>query len=408
MTNKWSIIILSISFIFFNCKKTTKSDVGWGSADFSTFVTIGNSLTAGVSDGALFEEAQENSFPNLIAKAVEIADFEQPFMSGNGFSFNEDQGRLSLNLLAETPSIVFLQAGSEKNRNLNRPYNNLGIPLIRANQAYNATVPADAADNHFIDKILRNSGNTQIEEALSLSPTLMTLWIGNNDVLEAASLGLADPNFPYTDPNDFETHFTNIVNELTAGSNAPILVANIFEITDLPYFTSLPSSVQFGGNDIYLFGDCEDGVRELTDDDIVLFWAIPDYLTFLTSGNITPATALNDTLILDAEEKTEIINIINEYNDIIESVVAANNQLYLVDLYALFKNIATNGYEIDGETYTNKLIYFDSNGLLNLNLLYSLFSYDGLHPNQYGYISIANAFIQKINATFGADIPVYD
>jgi len=111
-------------------------------------------------------------------------------MSGNGFSFNEDQGRLSLNLLSETPSIVFLQAGSEKNRNLDRPYNNLGIPLIRANQTYTATTPADAADNHFIEKILRNSGNTQIEEALSLAPTLMTLWVGNNDVLASVTFPL--------------------------------------------------------------------------------------------------------------------------------------------------------------------------------------------------------------------------
>jgi len=408
MTNKWSLVILSISFIFFNCKKTTESDVDWGSADFNTFVTIGNSLTAGVADGALFEEAQKNSFPNLIAKAAEVNGFEQPIMSGNGFSFNEDQGRLSLNLLSETPSIVFLQAGSEKNRNLDRPYNNLGIPLIRANQTYTATTPADAADNHFIEKILRNSGNTQIEEALSLAPTLMTLWVGNNDVLEAASLGLADPNFPYTDPDDFETYFNNIVNELTTDSDAPILVANIFDITDLPYFTSLPSSVHFGGNDVYLFGECEDGVRQLTNDDIVLFWAIPDYLNSLTSGNITPATALNDTLVLDVEEKAEIINIINEYNDIIEAVVAANNQFYLVDMYTLFKEIAANGYEIDGDTYTNELIYFDNEGLLNLNLIYSLFSYDGLHPNQYGYTSIANAFIEEINSIFGANIPQYE
>lgn len=398
-------VIILIPFILLNCEKTTESDVDWGDADFSSFVAIGNSLTAGVADGALYEDSQKNSFPNLIAKSAEISNFEQPLMSGNGFSFKEEDGRLSLNIFVDPPSIDFLEAGTEKNRNLNRAYNNLGIPLIRANQVNTIKTSAEANDNHFVDKILRNSGRTQIDEALSLDPTLLTLWVGNNDVLEAASLGLADPNFPYTDPNEFETYYNSIVNELTSGTDAPVLVANIFDLTDLPYFTSLPSAVKFGGNDVYLFGECEDSVRQLTDDDLVLFWALPNYLNFITSGNITQATALNDTLILDAEEKVQIQNVIKDYNDIIEDIINSNNQLYLVDIYSIFKNIADDGYIIDGVKYTNDLIFFNEQGL-NLNLVNTLFSYDGLHPNRYGYTSIANSFIEKINSSFNASIPL--
>ena len=39
-----------------------------GTADFSTFVSIGNSLTAGYTDNALFIAAQQNSFPNTLAQ----------------------------------------------------------------------------------------------------------------------------------------------------------------------------------------------------------------------------------------------------------------------------------------------------------------------------------------------------
>lgn len=401
------IIILSLLWLITNCKKTTESDVNLGNADFTSFVSLGNSLTAGVADGALYEDSQKNSFPNLIAKMAEIDDdFEQPLMSGNGFSFNEADGRLSLNIFTSPPSIDFLEAGNEKNRNLNRAYNNLGIPLIRSNQIYTATNPVEADSNHFVDKILRGSGRTAIEEALSLDPTLLTLWVGNNDVLESASLGLADPNFPYTDPDDFETHFDNIVTELTNGTNAPILLANIFDITDLPYFTSLPSSISIGGNQIYLFGECENGIRQLTDNDIVLFWALPDYLNFITTGNITQATALNDTLILDADEKIEIQNIINEYNVIIENIAAANNQIYLIDIYSIFKDIAQNGYTLNGINYTADLIYFDAAGVLNLNLANTLFSFDALHPNKFGYASLANSFIDVINSSLNANLPL--
>lgn len=401
------LIFTIFSLLIFNCKKTTESESNWGDADFTSFVAIGNSLTAGVADGALYEDSQKNSFPNLIAKMAEVDnDFEQPIMGGNGFSFNETEGRLSLNIFTIPPSIDFLTAGTENNRNLNRPYNNLGIPLIRANQLYTATTPVEADNNHFVDKILRGSGRTAIEEALYLDPTLITLWVGNNDVLESAALGFADENYIYTEPNDFANHLNNIVNGLTNNTNAPIFIANIFDITDLPYFTSLPSFIMAGGNKTYLFGECENGVRQLTDDDLVLFWALPDYLNLKISGNVSETTALNDTLILDVEEKVEIQAIIDQYNNIIKNIANANNQLYLVDMYSTFKDIAENGYILDGTTYTAELIYFDADGLLNLNLLNTLFSYDALHPNKFGYASFANSFIEVINSSLNANLPL--
>ena len=401
------IATIVLSILLINCKKTTESESNWGEADFTSFVAIGNSLTAGVADGALYKDSQKNSFPNLIAKMAEVDDFEQPIMGGNGFSFNESEGRLSLNIFTDPPSIDFLPAGTENNRNLNRAYNNLGIPLIRAEQLYTATTAVEADSNHFVDKILQGSGRTAIEEALSLDPTLITLWVGSNDVLESATLGLADNNSSYTPSSEFFTHLNNIITQLTDGTNAPIFIANIVDITDLPYFTSLPSSITIGGNQTYLFGECENNViRELTDDDIVLFWALPDYLNLLTSRDISVATALNDTLVLDVEEKAEIQIIIDQFNDIIKNVANSNNQLHLVDMYSIFNDIADNGYTIDGTNHTADLIYFDANGLLNLNLLTTLFSYDALHPNKFGYASFANSFIEVINSTLNADLPL--
>jgi hypothetical protein len=39
-----------------------------GSADFSHYVAIGNSLTSGYTDGALFRAGQQNSIPNILAQ----------------------------------------------------------------------------------------------------------------------------------------------------------------------------------------------------------------------------------------------------------------------------------------------------------------------------------------------------
>lgn len=57
-----------------------------GTADFTNFVSLGNSLTAGFSDNALFIAGQETSYPNTIAGQMQLAgggDFTQPLMADN-------------------------------------------------------------------------------------------------------------------------------------------------------------------------------------------------------------------------------------------------------------------------------------------------------------------------------------
>ena len=57
-----------------------------GSVDFSNYVAIGASFTAGFSDNALFIASQENSFPNTLASQFALAgggSFTQPLMSDN-------------------------------------------------------------------------------------------------------------------------------------------------------------------------------------------------------------------------------------------------------------------------------------------------------------------------------------
>ena len=39
-----------------------------GKADFTRYVAVGNSLTAGYSDGALYRSGQQNSYPAMLAE----------------------------------------------------------------------------------------------------------------------------------------------------------------------------------------------------------------------------------------------------------------------------------------------------------------------------------------------------
>src|SRR6187551_109221 len=67
-----------------------------GTAIFTKYVSLGNSLTAGYSDNALFIEGQKSSYTNILAiqfATVGGGEFKIPFMADNigGFKINGTQ-----------------------------------------------------------------------------------------------------------------------------------------------------------------------------------------------------------------------------------------------------------------------------------------------------------------------------
>ncbi|HEX7410880.1 MAG TPA: hypothetical protein VF298_01945, partial [Bacteroidales bacterium] len=80
--------------------KMDKFEPSTGSADFSRYVALGNSLTAGYSNGALYTSGQSYSYANLIAQQMKLAGggaFITPVVT------NEDgllSGKLKLGITA--------------------------------------------------------------------------------------------------------------------------------------------------------------------------------------------------------------------------------------------------------------------------------------------------------------------
>ncbi|MCS3867292.1 hypothetical protein J3D55_000208 [Chryseobacterium ginsenosidimutans] len=57
-----------------------------GEANFKNYVSIGNSLTSGYRDNALYIDGQNESYPNIIAGQMKLAgggNFVQPLMADN-------------------------------------------------------------------------------------------------------------------------------------------------------------------------------------------------------------------------------------------------------------------------------------------------------------------------------------
>ena len=79
-----SVLLAASVSLFVGCKPNlTVPSPSKGEIDPTRYVSIGNSITSGFADGALYYQGQLVSFPNLIAqqlKAVGGGSFTQPLM----------------------------------------------------------------------------------------------------------------------------------------------------------------------------------------------------------------------------------------------------------------------------------------------------------------------------------------
>jgi len=233
-----------------------------GSADFSNYVAIGNSLTAGFTDGALFMATQNNSLPNILAESMSLAgggDFTQPLT-------NDNIGGLLLggNIVQGT-RFIFDGAKpvrlpgvptTEISNILSGPFNNMGVPGAKsfhllANGYGNIAALALGKANPYFVRMASSPNASVMEDAMAQAPTFFSLWIGNNDVLSYAlsggtgmnQAGNFDPatygSNDITDPNVFAQVYNGLLSALTSGG-AKGVVANIPYVTSLPHFTTVP------------------------------------------------------------------------------------------------------------------------------------------------------------------------
>jgi len=217
-----------------------------GQADFSTYVALGNSLTAGYADGALHREGQLVAYPALIAEQLEAvggSNFVQPLVPvGNGIN-GSGAGKFELAIINGSPFPVptspdpaALGTPTEQG-----PYNNLGIPGAKS---FHLITPGYGSPlgNPFFARFATSAATTVVGDAAALNPTFFTLWIGNNDILGYALDGGADsPGDSLTGTATFEQSVNAILASLSAG-NADLegALANIPDITAVPYFNTVP------------------------------------------------------------------------------------------------------------------------------------------------------------------------
>jgi hypothetical protein len=402
------LVLLSAALLAFTaCSEDNPvGDPSLGSINATTYVAIGNSLTAGYQSGALFESGQIYSYPNLLAQALGSADFQQPLMPHPG------TGELRI-LRALSPAPLIISNGTTQNLPTNvtlaRPYNNLGIPgaiVYDAIDESSILVRAQQRSNPFYMFIMRDQaafGKSMVDQAIALNPTLLTFWLGNNDVLGyATSGGVQGTNTGIggepagTMPTEraifqqaIQAAFAKI--KLTL-PNTQVLVANLPSPLSVPFFTTVPRSIPNPANpsqmlNIY-YRNKQGNVGIVGDNDYVLLTAQAQ----LQKGiGLTPGAPLASQYVLDNSEVSVCLQSITDFNNILLTEAERNGFVY-VDMNAFMSEVKENGYNLAGEKFTPAFI---SGGM---------FSLDGIHLTPRGNAAVANRFIEALNKAYAANI----
>ncbi len=377
--------------------------------DFTRYVALGDSLTAGYASGGLVQYYQDRSYPALLAQQAGAPVFEMPTVSEPGIE-------PLLELLALLPAPVIQPKtgapGMPTNANYPLPYNNLGVP---GSNLYNLVTTtgdiqnllAGNTNNVMHDLILRipqvpdpTTGElmpfTALTQAIAQDPTFVTLWIGNSDILGAVVAGTPIDGITMTPIDVFQQLYGQALGALVTMTTADIVVVNLPNATSLPFVTTVSNSITIPGMGTFqLMG--EDG--PIGDDDYITLAAssliaqgyglpggppLPENLNFATGDY---------GVILRAEE----IDIINERYEALNAIIAqtaANFGVPVLDMDARFTDIAGGNRWILGG------IELSADFLLG-----GIFSYDGVHPQSIGYALVATELIRTINSAFGANIP---
>ncbi len=357
------IAILGCMLLAAGCGNGEDASPGPESIDLSRLVVVGDSVAAGVRNGLIDAETQREAFASLVAAQAGV-DLPLPLL---------EPGRLD----PDEPFRV----------NPDMQAHNLAVPGADARAALDAR--PDRPIDSLLDLMLGLPGleqgltRSQVEWAEALGPTAVLLFLGNNDVLGAATGGEPDRVTPLP---QFTSDMTAVMGRLAA-TGAPVVAGTIPDVTGIAFLTPAETIAERAGRSLEAIGP-----------DLGL--AAGDRLT--PEGVVTAAARLAGAgegpvppdQVLTAAEAAEVRDTVQRFNTVIRNEADAIGAV-VVDVFGLFERAAAEGIAVGGIRLTTA----QGGGL---------FSLDGVHPTRTGQAVLANAFIDAINARFGTAVPPVD
>jgi lysophospholipase L1-like esterase len=370
-----------------------------GGEIFRSYVAIGNSITAGWQSGGINDSTQQQAYPRLLALQMgtpyRYASLVAPGCPPPVNNF-QTQARVGT---GSTPTTCLVRSAASVTDILN----NVGVPDARVLDPISSST---VASNALTTIIL--GGKTQVQRALDARPTFVTIWIGANDVLQAAYTGILTPtpgvsNGIVSTQAQFQTSYDLMIKQLL--DSMPGLKGVLIGVplaSSIPLMSSgalIAASPQaqgalalVAGKPVAVNPNCVGSAALIT---------TPLLLNLIKANGIAPQIScqpgvdpldprVGNLFVLDPTEGATLAAAINGYNAYIKSKADAIGFGYW-----------DPNPTLTGLPAAQKLPFpsFGPTGTFG-----TAFSLDGVHPSAEGQKLIANSLIAVINTKYGTTL----
>ena len=362
-----------------------------GGALFQSYVSFGNSITAGFQSAGINDSTQQQGYPVLLAQQMGTP-FVLPLLNRPGCP------PPLVNIFTQATVGVALNGCQLRRTPVPQVINDVAVPGAKTVDALTNLSPT-GGENPLTTFIL--GGRTQVEAAELAHPTFVTVWLGNNDALGAA---LAGDTTLLTDTVTFAAQYNAAVDSIhaipTVKGGVLIGVANVAEIPNLTsglaYFAAkaanaLPPTLSVSAT---CAPSASGGVGDST---LVPFsYGFGVLLAKAQAGQAQTLNCATDTGVLSKPELKAVIRNILAFNRAIQAKASALGWAYYDP------NLVLDSVRVAGEVapFPNA----PPSPLATEQPFGKWFSRDGVHPNASAHLLIANHIIDAINATYGTTL----
>ncbi|MBW8769908.1 MAG: SGNH/GDSL hydrolase family protein [Gemmatimonadetes bacterium] len=398
MTNRTRALLVGAVAVLVACD-ANRDAVGLTNLNsdiFRSYVAIGNSITAGWQSGGINDSTQLQAYPRLLAIQMgtpyKYASLVNPGCPAPIANF-QTQAKVG----KATDPVCSLRNPASVTDVLN----NVGVPDARV---LDPISPSTVASNALTTFIL--GGKTQVQRALDARPSFVSIWIGANNVLQAAYTGILVPtpgvsNGIVGTQAEFQASYDSMIKQLL--DSMPGLKGVLIGVPDassIPLMSSgalLAASPQIQGAMTAIAGKPVVVDPNCTGSAALI--STPLLLNMIKAGAIAPVVScvagsdptdprIGQIFVLDATERAQLSGFIAGLNAYIKAKAAAIGFAYW-DPNPTLTGIRNSPQSLP---FPN----FQPTGTFG-----TAFSLDGVHPSAEGQKLIANNLITVINQTYG-------
>lgn len=377
---------------------------------FTRYVSLGSSISAGFQSGGINVDLQREAYPVLLAEKAD-ASFGIPALARPGCP-PPLAGPLTTVRISDEPCAL---------RTFTPPslVQNLAVP--------GATV-ADASDPIGTGTTLNTlilGGRTQVRALVDAQPSMVSVWLGNNDALNAALQGDAGLLTPI---NTFQAEYAEVVAAIQQTSALAVVLIGVSNpVQAAPalqpgaYFWAIAQSPPPGLPTLQVSDNCAPFTPTGTPNPgglrLVSFLALAAQIA-AGADPIVIDCSENAPGVLNTTEIGAITQQIGAFNAIIQQHAIANGWIYVDPATALVApaladpdNVrkcqllatATTPQEFAAAVLNSCPVDLDPG--TPLTFFGNYISHDGIHPSAEGHAFIADVLAERLNAELGLSLP---